>query len=280
TWAKARAMTRAASGGTMPASASAPASARSKSSIARTNASADSAWVKESRAKPRPTMFTSAARALVLDEHRFAGAAQAHVPAIELGILLVAGRDQRAEPLGIADGAGQGIVLDRFERGEEDAGLQRLEKSTREDRDTDLRHVGLAARALVRAGHDGLDRIAAVGVRGDAAVAVGSGAVVTGEKLSGRVRLPGLEERIDDRRAGAVEHASAERDAVPATREQNGAAVLPQEVPREERPDCLRGSGFRHLTPPSAWRAGRSEPCPSGSRARHLRCRAPDRDRR
>ena len=53
-------MTWAASWGTMPASASAPASARSKSSIARTNASADSAWVKASRAKLRPTMFTMA----------------------------------------------------------------------------------------------------------------------------------------------------------------------------------------------------------------------------
>src|SRR5262249_59857025 len=115
TWAKARAMTRVASGGTMPAAASAPTSARSKSSIARTNASADSAWVKESRAKPRPTMFTSAARALVLDEHRFAGAAQAHVPAIEPGIFAVARCDQRAESFGIADGAGERIVLDRFE---------------------------------------------------------------------------------------------------------------------------------------------------------------------
>ena len=52
-------MTRAASGGMTPASASAAASARSKSSMARTNASAESAWTKASRAKLRPTMFTT-----------------------------------------------------------------------------------------------------------------------------------------------------------------------------------------------------------------------------
>src|SRR5262245_163677 len=97
-----------------PASPSAAASARSKSSMARTNASPDNALVNASRAKPRPTMFTNA---LVLDEHRFARAAQPHVPVVELRVLGVAGRDQRAEPLGIADGAGEGIVLDRFDRG-------------------------------------------------------------------------------------------------------------------------------------------------------------------
>jgi hypothetical protein len=53
------AITRAASWGMTPASASAPASARSKSSIARTNASAESAWTNVSRAKLRPTMFTT-----------------------------------------------------------------------------------------------------------------------------------------------------------------------------------------------------------------------------
>jgi hypothetical protein len=43
-----------------PASPSARASARSKSSIARTNAAAEKTWVNASRAKPRPTMFTGA----------------------------------------------------------------------------------------------------------------------------------------------------------------------------------------------------------------------------
>jgi hypothetical protein len=57
------AITLAASWGMMPASASAPASARSKSSIARTNASAESAWANASRAKLRPTMFTTRRRA-------------------------------------------------------------------------------------------------------------------------------------------------------------------------------------------------------------------------
>src|SRR4029450_4702578 len=98
-----------------PASASASASARSKLSIAQTKASADSAWANDSRAKLRPTMFTTG-EALGLDEHRRAGAPQASVPAVGLRIAGIGGSDERAEPLGIADGAGQGIILDRVER--------------------------------------------------------------------------------------------------------------------------------------------------------------------
>src|SRR6188474_1140174 len=108
-------MRRAASAGMTPASASAAASARSKSSMDRTNASADSAWAQASRAKLRPTRFT--ARLLDLYEHRLAGAAQPDVPPVDLRMRGIARGDQRAEPLGIADGAGQGIVLDRLERG-------------------------------------------------------------------------------------------------------------------------------------------------------------------
>ena len=54
------------------------------------------------------------ARALELDEDRFAGSPQPNVPAIDVRSTGIASRDQRAEPLGIADGARQGIVLDRF----------------------------------------------------------------------------------------------------------------------------------------------------------------------
>src|SRR5438093_1537014 len=143
--AQTRAMMFAASGGTMPASASAAASARSKSSIARTNASADSAWVNASRAKPRPTMFTSA-RALELDEQRFAGAPQADVPAIDPRIAGIANRDQRAQPLGIADRAGQRIVLHHFERSEEHARVQGTEEPAGEERADRLRGGGLRHR--------------------------------------------------------------------------------------------------------------------------------------
>ena len=53
-------MTRAASDGMTPTSPWATASARSKSSIARTNASADKAWVNALRAKLWPTRLTGA----------------------------------------------------------------------------------------------------------------------------------------------------------------------------------------------------------------------------
>src|SRR6185369_2959560 len=146
--AQALAMTWAASGGTRPASASAPASARSKSSIARTNASAESARVNDSRAKPRPTIFRVGARALDLDEDRFAGAAQPNVPAIERGIRGIARRDQGSDPLRIPDRAGQGIVLDRLERSQEHPRLHGLQEPAREDRHADLGRVRLAALAL------------------------------------------------------------------------------------------------------------------------------------
>src|SRR2546427_9035554 len=111
-------MTRAASWGMTPTSASAAASARSKSSIARRNASGENAWVKVSRAKLRATRLTAiGARALELDEDCFARSAQPDVPPIDLRILGVACGDQGAEPLGVGDRAGEGIVLDHFERG-------------------------------------------------------------------------------------------------------------------------------------------------------------------
>src|SRR5437667_2832531 len=156
-----------------PAAPSASASARSKSSIARTNASAENAWANVSRAKLRPTRFTGASE---LDEDRFAGAAQSDIPPINLRILVVSGRDQRAETLGIADRAGEGIVLDHRQRSEEHSGVQRLQEPAGEDRDADLGRVRLAGRALEGSGDDRLDRVAAVGVRRDAAVAVGAGA--------------------------------------------------------------------------------------------------------
>src|SRR2546425_4358001 len=136
------AMSRAASWGTIPTSAWAAASARSKSSIARTNASAEKAWVNASRAKLRPTRFTAiGARALVLDEDSFAGSPEPDVPPISLRIAGVAGRDQRAAPVGSTDGAGEGIVLGRVERGEQHARLQRLQQAPREGRDAELGRV-------------------------------------------------------------------------------------------------------------------------------------------
>src|SRR2546428_9479373 len=107
-----------------PTSASAPASARSKSSIACTNAWAENACTNASRAKLRPTIFSAiGARALELDEDRFAGSPQPNVPAIDVQSAGVASRDQRAEPFGIAHGARQWIVLDRRYRGQGHAGL-------------------------------------------------------------------------------------------------------------------------------------------------------------
>src|SRR5262245_18330107 len=103
-----------------PTSPSARAIARSKSSIARTKASADRARVNASRAKVRATRFTSVgARALELDESRFADLGNPDVPPIDLRIAGVMSRDERAKPLGIADGAGQGIVLHQVEGREE-----------------------------------------------------------------------------------------------------------------------------------------------------------------
>ena len=58
--AQAVAMTCAASDGMTPTSPWATASARSKSSIPRTNASGDRAWVNASRAKLWPTRLTGA----------------------------------------------------------------------------------------------------------------------------------------------------------------------------------------------------------------------------
>src|SRR5262245_52315607 len=189
-------MTRAASRGITPTSACALASARSKSSMARTNASAENACANASRAKLWPTMFSAIGRALVLDEDRFAVSPQPDVPPIELRIAGLSSRDQRAEPVGIADRAGERIVLDHFERAEEHAGLERLQESAREDLDADLWRVRLAAWALEGSGHDRLDRIAAVSVRGDAPVAVGSRTVVARGNRAGTVRLPGLERSI------------------------------------------------------------------------------------
>src|SRR5262245_26197443 len=240
-------MTSAASWGTTPTSPSARASARSKSSIARTNASADSARVNASRAKLRPTRFTTiGARALELDEHRFAGAAQPDVPPIDPWIVGVGSRDERAESLDVADRAGQGIVLDQLDRREEHPRSQGLQEPAGEDRHADLGRIGLAARTLERSGLDCLDRVAALGVRRDATVAIGASAIVTGREFPGRVGLPGLEERVVDRRVVAVEDAPGERDAIAATGKQDDAAVLPQEIAREERSDRLRGGGLRH----------------------------------
>src|SRR2546425_1822866 len=253
-------MTRAASWGMTPTSASAPASACSKSSIARTNASAENARVNVSRAKLRPTRFTAIdARALVLDEDRFAGSAQPNIPPIDLRIAGITSRDQRAEPVGIADGAGQRIVLDRLERGEEHTGLQGLQEPAREDRDADLGRVRLAAWAPERTGHDRLDRITAVGVRRDAAVAVRPGSIAPRGEFAGCVCLPGLEEGIEDGGAGAVEHASSQRDAIAATGEQHRAAITPEQLACEERPDGLGGRGLRHgHTPNGVARGPRS----------------------
>src|SRR5262245_15620254 len=240
-------MTSAASWGTTPTSPSARASARSKSSIARTNASADSARVNASRAKVRPTRFTTiGVPALELDEHRFAGPAQPRVPPIDLWIVGVGSRDERAEPLEIVDRAGQGIVLDQLDRREEHPRVQGLQEPAGEARHADLGRVGLAARAFERSGLDRFDRVAALGVRRDAAIAIGAGAVMPGREFPGRVGLPGLEERVVDRRAVAVEDAPGERDAIAPTRTQDDAAVLPQEIACEERSDRLRGRGLRH----------------------------------
>src|SRR5215470_15086686 len=234
-----------------PTSPSARANARSKSSIARTKASADRAQVNASRAKVRATRFTAiGARALELDEYRFAGSAQPNVPPIGLRIAGVRSRDERAKPLGIADGAGQGIVLHQVEGREEHPRVQGLQETTGEDRDADLGRIALAARALVGARLDRLDHVAALGVRRDAAVAVGPGAVVTGREFPGRIGLPGLEQRVEDRRAVAVEDAAGEGDAIAAAGEQDDAAVLPQKIAREERPDGLRRSGLRHAHTP------------------------------
>src|SRR5512138_855143 len=224
-------MTRADSWGMTPTSPSARASARSKSSMARTNASADRARVNASRAKVRPTRFTTfGARGLDLDEYCFAGPAQPHVPPIGLWILGVGSRDERAEPLGVADGAGQGIVLHQVDGRQEYPRVQGLQEPAGEDRDADLGRVGLAVRALVGSGLHRLDRVAALGVRRDAAVAVRPGAVVTGRESPGRIGLPGLEERVVDRRAVAVEDAPGERDSIAAAGKQHDAAVLPQEI--------------------------------------------------
>src|SRR5262249_3821589 len=106
--------------------------------------------------------------------------------------------------------------------------------------------VRLAARALVGAGHEGLDRVATLGVRRDAAVAVRACAVVARGKFPGGVGLPGLEEGIVDWRAGAVEHLPGERDALAPAGEQHDAAIFPQELAREERADRLRGRGLGH----------------------------------
>src|SRR5262245_48286141 len=244
-------MTSAASWGTTPTSPSARASARSKSSIARTNASADSARVNASRAKVRPTRFTTiGARALQLDEHRFAGAAQPDVPPINLWIVGVGSRDERAKPLEIADRAGEGIVLDQVDRREEHPRVQGLQEPASEERHADLGGVGLAALALERSGLDRLDRVAALGVRRDTAVAIGAGAVMTGREFPGRVGLPGLEERVVDRRAVGVEDAPGECDAITATGKQHDGAVLPQEIACEKRSDRLRGRGLRHAHTP------------------------------
>src|SRR5437762_7890502 len=138
-------MTRAASWGMTPTSASAPASARSKSSMARTNAWPENAWVKVSRAKLFPTRLTaidapgSLGCALELEEDRLARSPQPDVPPIHLGILGVEGGDQRLEAIRIGDRAGEGIVFDHLERGEEHARMQRLQEPAREDRDADLR---------------------------------------------------------------------------------------------------------------------------------------------
>src|SRR5438093_986827 len=97
------------------------------------------------------------------------------------------------------------------------------------------------ARAPERAGHDRLDRIAPVGVGRDATVAVRPSVLAARGDRAGRVRLPGLDESIEDGRAGAVEHASRQRDAFAVTWEQDLAAVAPEQLAREERADRLRG---------------------------------------
>src|SRR5262252_9289799 len=166
-----------------PTSPSARANARSKSSIARTKASADRARVNASRAKVRATRFTEiGARAIELDEYSFAGHAEPDVPPVDLRIAGVRSRDERAKPLGIANVVVQGIVLHQVEGREEHPRVHGLQEPTGEDRDADLRRIALAVRALVRPRLDRLDRVVALGVRRDAAVAVGPGAVVTGRK--------------------------------------------------------------------------------------------------
>ena len=62
-------------------------------------------------------------RTLGVDEHRLAAALQPDVPAIDRGIVRISRGDQRAEAVGIGERAGQGIVLDRVERGQEDTRL-------------------------------------------------------------------------------------------------------------------------------------------------------------
>jgi len=149
--------------------------------------------------------------------------------------------------VGIGQRAGQGIVLDRVERGQEDTRLHALEQAASEDRDADLRRVRLAARALERAGQDRVDRIAAVGAGRHAAVAVGPGALAAGGKLAGRVHLPRLEERIHDGRAVAIEHPSGQPDPLAgAAGEQDRAAVAPEQLPVEEGADGLGGRGGGH----------------------------------
>src|SRR5262245_62655062 len=131
-------MARAASRGMTPASACASASARSKSSMARTNASADSACVNASRAKLRPTMVM-AARALELDEDRFACSPEPDVPAVALRIAGITSRDQGPQPVGVADGASQWIVLDRVDRGEEHPSANGPQEPAREAGPAELR---------------------------------------------------------------------------------------------------------------------------------------------
>src|SRR5439155_556017 len=83
------------------------------------------------RAKLRATMFTATrARALELDEDRFAVSPEPNVPPIDLRIARITRPDQRAESFGIADGPGQRVVLDRVERGEEHAGLHGLQEAS------------------------------------------------------------------------------------------------------------------------------------------------------
>ena len=92
-----------------------------------------------SRAKLRPTRLTAiGARPLELEERRLAGSAQPDVPSIDLRILRVASRDQRAEPIGIADLPREGIVGDELEGSEEHTSVQGLQEAAREDRDADL----------------------------------------------------------------------------------------------------------------------------------------------
>src|SRR5262245_8579223 len=159
----------------------------------------------------------------------------------------------------MADGARQGIVLDSVEGGQEHASLHGLQEPAREDGDAELGRVRLTARAPERAGHDGFDRIAAVGVRRDAAVAVGAGALAARRDFPSRVCLPRLEERIDDGSPGLVEHASRQRDAPSVAGKQDLAAVAPEQLAREKRADRLGRCGIgHHYTPIGVARDPRS----------------------